>query len=393
MRPVPPGAFEGAPKYHAGGVVGHAPVAGLKAHEVPAILMGGPKGVREEVLHPSDPRHSDRITPAVMQIIRERVASEKHAGFSDGGYTGDKGVAEVAGVVHGREYVFSAPAVQTIGRDVLETLHASAAAGNKSAIGSVLNVNSERNISHSSTEKTDRASNVTQRSRLFSEDVRGYRAGGYVDEHARTENRSDVLNLSRIANTRLETAAAAQGRAVAGDAATHVTHAGGSHVLHRSDVLNLAPVANTNQFKSNLYAGTERMAAAEQLAGPVLVPSSRDTRAIEHSSLREMLLQGESVPVAGTREIGGPVSAASLYRVNERGPELLEVGGAQYLMTGSKGGEVMPVGSEVGRGVTHQAIHVHLPPQATVSRTTAMQAGAIAGQHAAVALRRQGKRA
>ncbi|HKW83002.1 MAG TPA: phage tail length tape measure family protein [Burkholderiaceae bacterium] len=42
--------WEDAQRYHDGGVVGH---------EVPAILMGGPKGLREEVLTADDPRHTD----------------------------------------------------------------------------------------------------------------------------------------------------------------------------------------------------------------------------------------------------------------------------------------------------------------------------------------------
>lgn len=44
------------------------------------------------------------------------------------------------------------------------------------------------------------------------------------------------------------------------------------------------------------------------------------------------------------RAIGGPVSAGSMYEVNERGPELLNVGNKQYLMTGSQGGSVSPGG-------------------------------------------------
>ncbi|MGK2897206.1 MAG: hypothetical protein ACSLE9_00765 [Burkholderiaceae bacterium] len=47
------GASQYAARYHGGGI------AGLKPDEVPAVLMGGPKGKREEVLHASDPRHSD----------------------------------------------------------------------------------------------------------------------------------------------------------------------------------------------------------------------------------------------------------------------------------------------------------------------------------------------
>lgn len=44
----------------------------------------------------------------------------------------------------------------------------------------------------------------------------------------------------------------------------------------------------------------------------------------------------------GGRAEGGPVLPNKLYRVNERGPELFESGGNQYLMTGAKGGRVVP---------------------------------------------------
>lgn len=49
-RVVPAGTFAGARRFHGGG---------LASGEVPAILMGGPRGRREEVLTASDPRHSD----------------------------------------------------------------------------------------------------------------------------------------------------------------------------------------------------------------------------------------------------------------------------------------------------------------------------------------------
>jgi lambda family phage tail tape measure protein len=49
--------------------------------------------------------------------------------------------------------------------------------------------------------------------------------------------------------------------------------------------------------------------------------------------------------VSGGRAIGGPVSAGAMYQVNERGPELLNVGSKQYLMTGGQGGSVSPMAS------------------------------------------------
>lgn len=49
-----------------------------------------------------------------------------------------------------------------------------------------------------------------------------------------------------------------------------------------------------------------------------------------------------AIKVHGARELGGPVSAGKLYRVNEKRPELLNVGNRQYLMMGSQGGKVDP---------------------------------------------------
>lgn len=46
--------------------------------------------------------------------------------------------------------------------------------------------------------------------------------------------------------------------------------------------------------------------------------------------------------VSGTRENGGSVSPNSLYQVNENGPELLSVGGRDYLMMGGAQGYVTP---------------------------------------------------
>lgn len=45
---------------------------------------------------------------------------------------------------------------------------------------------------------------------------------------------------------------------------------------------------------------------------------------------------------SGGRATGGPVSAGRMYEVNERGPELLNVGDRQFLMMGSQGGNVTP---------------------------------------------------
>lgn len=77
VRAVSSAAFSGAKKYHGGGTVG------LVANEVPAILMGGPRGMREEVLHARDPRHRDNMGAALLQMLAAGGAMRGNAA----GYT------------------------------------------------------------------------------------------------------------------------------------------------------------------------------------------------------------------------------------------------------------------------------------------------------------------
>ncbi|KGJ01680.1 hypothetical protein IT40_27025 [Paracoccus versutus] len=50
-------------------------------------------------------------------------------GYSEGGFTGDGGKHEPAGIVHANEYVFSAEAVRRIGADNLDAMHRAAKSG------------------------------------------------------------------------------------------------------------------------------------------------------------------------------------------------------------------------------------------------------------------------
>ncbi|MCY1304389.1 hypothetical protein D9M70_541390 [compost metagenome] len=50
------------------------------------------------------------------------IALSGAAGFRDGGYTGNGGVNDVAGVVHGKEFVFDAASTARIGVDNLEAM-------------------------------------------------------------------------------------------------------------------------------------------------------------------------------------------------------------------------------------------------------------------------------
>jgi hypothetical protein len=194
VRPTPPGIFAGAVRYHTGGVVGQKPDGSpiyasdtLKSNEVPAILMGGPKGTREEVLHATDPRHRDNLG---VQVFQQIMKGEK-------------------------------PWVQPAANQA--AAKAAEAAPPANAAVSVL-----------------------------------------------------------------------------------LRHISGSQ--------------QTGDSSATVLAG---------LLGRLGVKEGQD-------------LAAGAIPVAGARASGGPVSAGQLYQVNERGPELLDVAGKQYLMMGAQGGSVTP---------------------------------------------------
>lgn len=71
------------------------------------------------------------LAPAEMTAAM--MATKPLALFDLGGYTGDISPSEVAGYVHGREFVFSAPAVAEIGRGNLEAMHDTALSGGTSS--------------------------------------------------------------------------------------------------------------------------------------------------------------------------------------------------------------------------------------------------------------------
>jgi len=74
----------------------------------------------------------------------------------------------------------------------------------------------------------------------------------------------------------------------------------------------------------------------------------------------------------GGKAVGGAVNAGTMYQVNERGPEMLSVGGRDFLMMGAQGGNVTPHGQYGG-----QTINVNVQPTSS-QRTAAQVAQAIA---------------
>lgn len=86
----------------------------------------------------------------------------------------------------------------------------------------------------------------------------------------------------------------------------------------------------------------------------------------------------------GGRAVGGRVSPGKMYEVNENGSELLEQNGRTYLMTGGRGGRVIPNGGGAGG----RPLVVQVAAQPGMTRTTAMQQGAAIGQGIQLAIKR-----
>ena len=61
------------------------------------------------------------------------------AGFKQGGYTGNMGASQVAGVVHGQEYVFDAQSTKRIGVDNLNAMRSGRAANDATNVNVTVN--------------------------------------------------------------------------------------------------------------------------------------------------------------------------------------------------------------------------------------------------------------
>ena len=68
------------------------------------------------------------------------IKSVRENGFKSGGYTGNGGVNDVAGVVHGREYVLNAEATKRVGRGTLDALNNGGTLDSGSGVNVIINV-------------------------------------------------------------------------------------------------------------------------------------------------------------------------------------------------------------------------------------------------------------
>lgn len=88
--------------------------------------------------------------------------------------------------------------------------------------------------------------------------------------------------------------------------------------------------------------------------------------------------------LGGGLATGGPALPNRLYEVNENGPEMLEMGGRQYLMMGNQAGRVIPT-SQTKMGNT---INVNVTAVPGMTRDTALQQGARIGAGIQLAMTR-----
>lgn len=72
--------------------------------------------------------------------IIANIKSVSDVGFATGGYTGNMGRADIAGVVHGQEYVLNASATKRIGVDTLNALNSGGSLGNGKGDSPTVNV-------------------------------------------------------------------------------------------------------------------------------------------------------------------------------------------------------------------------------------------------------------
>jgi hypothetical protein len=94
--------------------------------------------------------------------------------WNTGGYTGDMDKNQVAGFVHGKEYVFSAKATEKLGKGNLEAIHLAAKHGDDKALSRILSQNLHKTV----------------------DDAPGYFDGGYVE--TRTPSTLAVRNANHM---------------------------------------------------------------------------------------------------------------------------------------------------------------------------------------------------
>lgn len=99
--------------------------AAQKGYALAMAIIDGKAAVMKAWASAAFPYNLPSVAAAISQtgILQAAMSAVSPKGFSTGGYTGNMGVNDIAGVVHGKEYVLNATATKRIGVDTLNALN------------------------------------------------------------------------------------------------------------------------------------------------------------------------------------------------------------------------------------------------------------------------------
>lgn len=98
--------------------------AAQKAFTLFSVAMSSYDAITKAWASAPFPYNLPAVASATMEtgLLQAAVSALSPAGFKTGGYTGNVGVNDVAGVVHGQEYVFDAKSTSRVGTDTLDAI-------------------------------------------------------------------------------------------------------------------------------------------------------------------------------------------------------------------------------------------------------------------------------
>ncbi|HAV5374686.1 TPA: hypothetical protein JI078_18640 [Acinetobacter baumannii] len=108
--------------------------AAEKAFAIARSIMAIQTGIAEAAANPFPYNLAAMASVAASTAsIVANIQSVASVGFSSGGYTGNMGRGDVAGVVHGQEYVLNAAATKRVGVDTLNAINSGQSFGSSGA--------------------------------------------------------------------------------------------------------------------------------------------------------------------------------------------------------------------------------------------------------------------
>lgn len=112
-----------------------------KAFAIASSMIAIQQGIAQAAALPFPLNLGAMATVAAQTAsIVVNIKAIREGGFKDGGYTGNGGVNDVAGVVHGREYVLNAEATKRVGRGTLDALNNGGTLESGSGVNVIINV-------------------------------------------------------------------------------------------------------------------------------------------------------------------------------------------------------------------------------------------------------------